>query len=275
MQDDTQSPQIGSVTPQRSNEALPTRIETEHHVIHLEPRMSAPKLAEYLVSDAARQETIVKQAKRGPKAIMIPYTRVRNTFGEALKNGSLDSGLLNARADEIGKLESLNTWQQDDNVRCAEALRLLAELAPKIQCSNGKKIHRPNDAWPALKISGVRVSVQPELVFSCEHRGVKKVGAIILNTGKSESLSLAHSNGRYTAGDYLTVLVYQMLDSRLKDWGVPLHTNCLAIDVFRRQTYSAPAAFKTLLRHIEAACRTIALQWDALEIGADEELTDA
>src|SRR5690348_5727874 len=109
MLDETKFPAVGSAVPR----VAPRRIETDHHVIHLDPRMSAPKLAEYLVADASRQETIVKQAKRGSKAIMIPYTRVRNTFGEVLTPTGLDRNVLIARSKEIAELKSDNTWQQD------------------------------------------------------------------------------------------------------------------------------------------------------------------
>jgi hypothetical protein len=253
-----------------------TRIETDRHVIHLEPRISATKLAEYLVSDPARQEKIVKDQKLGPKVIIIRYTRVRNAFADSFSSSGIDGSLLGARATEISRLESDNPWQQDDNIRSAEALRHLEEVAASIDCANATKIHRPADGWPALNINGVRVSVQPELVFSRAHRGITKLGAIILNTGKSESTSLARTNNRFTAGDYLTVLLYRMLDLRLATIGVPLHSRCFAIDVFRRATYSAPGSFKTLLRHIEAACRTIALQWPAVDIDADgEEVIEA
>jgi hypothetical protein len=266
------SPQAPFTGANEVSTSAPIRIETEHHIIHLHPRISATKLAEYVIADPSRQETIVKQAKRASKAILIPYTRVRHAFGEALSKHGLDPEFLKARAEEVESTESQNMWHQHDNVRSAEALRRLATLAPQIGCANVERIHRPADGWPALSISGVRVSVQPELVFVSEHRGVKKVGAAILNTGQSETLSLARGNGRSTVGDYLTVLVYRLLDQRLTALGVPLHTQCYAIDVFRDTIYTAPAACRTLLKHIDAACRMIALQWEGIEFEVEESV---
>lgn len=177
-------------------------------------------------------------------------------------------------ATEFSNRNSPNPWQQADNLRSAAALRRLAEIAPEIELKNAKQIHQ---VWGPMVINGVRVSVQPELVFSMEHRGVTKVGAIILNTGKNENLSLARSAAKFSVGDYLTVLLYRMLDARLKFMGVPLHTKCYAIDVFRSKVYTAPASHKTLLKHIEAACTMIALQWDTfpLSIDSDEAETEA
>jgi hypothetical protein len=119
-------------------------------------------------------------------------------------------------------------------------------------------------------IEGVRVSVQPELVFSTEHGGIKKIGAIILNTGKTEDLTLERkSGGKFSIGQYLAVLLYRMLEERFKGIGLPLHSKCYAIDIFRRTVYQAPLRHKTLLRNIDAACRAIAAQWGTIPLDVD------
>jgi hypothetical protein len=146
-------------------------------------------------------------------------------------------------------------------------LRKLADIAEKIDCKNAKKIHR---AWGPLKIEGVRVSVQPELVFASEHRGATKIGAVILNTGESENLSLARRAEKFCVGDYLAALVYRMLDSQWKAVGTPLHSRCYAVDIFRGKVYTAPSAHKTMLKHIEASCRAIALLWPTIPLEIDE-----
>jgi hypothetical protein len=248
-----------------------TRIETPNHVVNLRPRISATKLAEYVVADPSRKLTITKQAKLAQKAIMIPYSRVRSAFPDSLEPEGISTSFLNARAADAESHHSENPWQQGDNIRSAAALRHLAALADQLECKNAQHIHRPEGGWGPLMINGVRVSVQPELVFTIEHRGSTKVGAIILNTGKNENLSLARAAQKFTVGDYLTVLVMRMLESRLKGYGVPLHTRCHAIDIFRDKIYTAPASFKTLLKHIEASCTMIALQWPTIPLEIDSE----
>jgi hypothetical protein len=61
------------LTASLQNVSEPTRIETEKYVFHLVPRISATKLAEYVVADPSRKETIVKQAKCASKAIILHY----------------------------------------------------------------------------------------------------------------------------------------------------------------------------------------------------------
>lgn len=109
------------------------------------------------------------------------------------------------------------------------------------------------------------------MVFSFTQRGVTKVGAVILNTGQNENLSLARSNGKFTVGDYLTALLFRMLEAHAKGSGLPAHLKCYAIDVFRSTIYTAPSSHKTLLKHIDAACRSIAMRWDTIPVDAAVE----
>jgi hypothetical protein len=250
----------------------PTRIETQNFVLNIAPRISAAKLAEYVVADHARQETIAKQAKRAPKAIMIPYSRVRDAVPDSLGANGLAVEFLLARAKQLEATECDNDWQQRDMTLSALALGHLAKIAPKIELEGAEKVPVPRGGWGALTIEGVRVSVQPEVVFSTKHRGgVTKIGAIILNTGKGENLSLGRAGAKFKAGDYLTVLLLRMLATRLKTIGMPLHTKCYAIDIFREEVYTAPASYKTLLKHIEAACRSIVRQWKEIPLEVSAE----
>jgi len=54
----------------------------------------------YIVADPAPKETIIKNARRAPKAIMIPYSRVRDALPGSFTATGLSADFLNARADE-------------------------------------------------------------------------------------------------------------------------------------------------------------------------------
>ncbi len=222
------------------------------------------------------RKPLPKQSKRASKAIVIPYTRVRQAFSNSLGAQGIASDFLHTRAVEIANSSHQSSWQQDDNARSALALNHLAEIVHRMECTKAVRVHKPEGGWPALNMQGVRVSVQPELVFTLENRGVTKVGAVILNTGQSESLSLDRNSGHFSVGDYLTVLVYLMLDTHLKNLGLPLHTKCYAVDIFREKIYSAPKSYRTMLKNLRASCRMIALQWEAVpvEVGSEEIATE-
>jgi hypothetical protein len=111
-----------------------TRIETPNHVLNLVPRISATKLAEYVVADPSRKLTITKQAKLAQKAIMIPYSRVRHALPDSLEPAGISTSFLHARAHDAESNQSENPWQQGDNIRSAAALRHLATIADQIDC---------------------------------------------------------------------------------------------------------------------------------------------
>lgn len=253
--------------------STPTKFETERHIIHLQPRITAMKLAEYVLADPSRQETIAKNAKRAPKAITFPYSRVRGAVTSGLSDGKLNPAFFSTVADGIQVEAGDTEWQRDDKTRSADALRRFAKIIPTLNLTNAAQIHRPERGWKALVIGGVRVSVNPELVFSIAHRGVTKVGAVMLNTGQAEELSLSRTNGRFSIGNYVTALICRMAEERLAAYGMPLHTKCCAVDIFRGEIHTAPATYKTLIKHMEAACKMIALRWDGLP-GAEEPIEE-
>lgn len=252
------------VPPSSPTPLAPVRqIRTDRHVIYLEPRISAAKLAEYVVADPSRKETIAKNAKRAPIVLVAPYSRVRSALPGALKAGGLCPQYLREKA-EIQVERNDNDWARREKERCTVALRKLAEIAPNIECGETRLVHRPEGGWGNLLIGDVRVSVQPELVFSTTHRGIAKVGAIILNTGQGDKLSLARNNGQYSIGDYLTAMLVRFLGDKLQSFGVPLKNKCYALDVHRGTIYTPHSSYKTLIKHMEAACRNLAAIWDSL-----------
>jgi len=259
--------------PVFASDTTADRIETNTHVIHLKPRISAAKLAEYVVADPSRQETIVKNAKRAQKAIFFPYGQVRSALPRAFSPGGLRADFLQQRAAEVAVAPWDTDWKAADNKRSSDALKKLALIATDFKLTNAVLLPHPQTGSTALRIEGVRVSVWPEVIFSVAQRGLTKVGGIILNTGQNESLSLDRGNGRHTVADYLTVLLYRMLETHLKSEGTPSHTKCFAVDIFRSKIHAAPPSHKTLLNHLEAACRIIAMRWESIpnDVSGDED----
>ena len=263
----------------------PSRTETKKYIIHHEPRISAAKLAEFAIADPSRKKVIVKNSKVSPKDIQLHYSRVRSFLPKALRGTGLDAEALRQYAAQIKALpasekpaDARETWQECDNRICAQALEHIAAAAPQIELDGAMLIPRPFERWQNLKIAGVNVSVQPEVLFKVRHRNVTKVGGLILNTGKKDDLSLASGTGKFTAGNYLAALLLLFIETRLKEVGTPKPSECYAVDVFREEMYSAPPAYKTLIKHLEDACEDIARRWpsiivdvEALGVGAEEE----
>jgi hypothetical protein len=251
--------------------APPKRITVGKHYIYQEPRISAPKLAEYAVAGHARQKAIAQNSKVAPTLLLAPYREARDTLSHSHTHEGINAAYLLRIASEIEKRVPEKDWQKVENPRSALALRRLAKIVNLVDCEGGHVIHRPAGGWGGIKIAGVYVSVNPELVFSITHRGITKVGGVILNTGQGSSLSLDRSHDGQSVGDYLTTLLFRMLEIRLNVTGIPLHTRCYAIDVARETVYTAPASHIRLLKNLEAACEMIAMRWNSIDVSAATE----
>jgi hypothetical protein len=246
------------------------RIETRELVIHHSPRISAAKLAEFVIADPARQKTIIKNSKIAQKSVILQYTKTRQCFHRAFTGNGLDGNVFQVRASEIEKEKSETTWQQGDNERNVLALNHLVKIAPHIKWKDATIIRKPSSGWGSLEIAGVKVSIQPDLVFSFEHQNITKIGGVLLSLSKNEQNALSRSNGNNRIADYLTCLLFQLLLKRSKHLGAPLNARCLAIDVFREEIYHAPVNYRTLNKHMEAACEVIALRWPQIDTGEVE-----
>jgi hypothetical protein len=108
---------------------------------------------------------------------------------------------------------------------------------------------------PHLELSGVRVSVEPDLVIRGVHRGQPVVGALKIHLSKTNVLNEA---GAKNVATLLRVFAEKHL---LEEGESVLPQLCVAIDAFGQQFHTAPKASKRHLGYVEAACEEIALWW--------------
>lgn len=244
---------------------LRTRQEGNHR-LYIDPRISANQLALFAVSGHAKQETIVRNAKRVSKVKVANYQPARLTVYRAYDGDGLNQDRLRAEADRLEILGEPGSFEAECNKLSAKGLKNLAPIVGNVDCA-GARVARPQNGFEHMLIEGVRVSVQPEVVFSAVHRGATKYGGVLVNFSKTEAFDV--KSGRYAAGDYAAFLVFQMLALRFGAQGGPRHGSCFSIDVPKADVYSAPGSYVTMLKNIQAACRSIVRQWN--EVGDEEE----
>jgi len=228
-----------------------------------EPRISAKQLAEYLISDQSKQTTIIRDAKFAKTAIVVQYKKARSAIPHAFTVNCLDINELSRRADEIEREDTQNEWVQKDNARSAAALRLICQMGQHLNWKDAQRVHIREKY---LNIGGVIVSVCPELTFSFVHQNAKKCGGLILNTTQNDDRTMARKSGnKYRMGDYLATLLFKLLLENAAKIGAPLNKKCMAVDIFRKEFYTAPASFQRLNRNIEDACGFIAARWPTIK----------
>jgi hypothetical protein len=228
--------------------------------VYLDPRISANLLAQFMISDHAKQEAIVRNAKRVNTIMVANYQSGRLAVSTSYDGAGINVGQLNAKAEHMKTAEFSDDFETKCNRLSGAALEKFAEFAQEIHCT-GIKVPRPRDGYRHMLIENVRVSVQPEIVFTLQHRGQSKYGGIMVNFTKGDSTSYDKKQGRYYSGDYAAFLIFLMLGLHYGNTGVR-NASCYAVDIYRKAAYSGTTAHVTMLRNIEAACRNIARQWD-------------
>jgi hypothetical protein len=238
--------------------------------IYLEPRISANQLAQFAVSDSAKQETIVRNAKKMLNVRVANYQPARTAMPKCHTPEGLNAESMIEYAAQMETKNFPDLFDRKCNDLSAASLRMASRLADQINCA-GTRISTPSQGFDHLIIEGVRVSIQPEIVIAFAHRGVKKFGGVIFNFSKTESASLENGNGRHQAGDYAATLVFLMLGVHFGAKGGPRNANCFAVDVYRKKVFSAPGSYKTITKIIEASCRNIARQWEVVDVASETE----
>lgn len=234
-------------------------VETDKFKIFRDPRISASKLSEFLVSDESRKRTILKNSKKAAKAITLHYTKARNAFAKSFRPDGFSTQSLTRSASRLqAEGFTARSWQDDENRLSADVLEKLAELVGQIEFSGATKIARPKEGWGSLAIEGVNISVNLDCLFSIQYRGKTRTGAVVLYTTKDEKMSLNKNLGENTAGDYVAALVLRLLESNHSQFGTPLAQKCFVVDVHRGTIHQPSTRTKTLFNHIEAACEGIA-----------------
>ncbi len=108
----------------------------EDIIVHQNPRLSANKLAEYIVASPARQRAILKDAKFPQIILTVPYERTRKSVPRAFTKQNLNIPSLMQRAEEIEQenernKDRISDWRKKTNINNAEALRHIAMVAPE------------------------------------------------------------------------------------------------------------------------------------------------
>jgi hypothetical protein len=238
--------------------------------MYLDPRISANQLAQFIVSSPAQQETIVRNAKYAMTVRLANYTPARIAIAKAYDGNGINDATLLAEAKRMETSKFPDAFETKCHQLSAKALRAFAPLTAQIDCA-GTRIARPQQGFPHLMMEGVRVSVQPEVVFSMQHRGATAFGGVIAALAKGEASSLAKTAGKYTAGNYVAFLVFQMLALHFAKQGGPRYLKCFAVDAFRGDVHKTPASHVTMQKNVLAACRNIFRQWNE---EADEAMED-
>jgi hypothetical protein len=222
------------------------------------PRISSPKLGEYLdVRAARRRETIVYDQKFPADFITSRYSDALTAIRHALVADAEVEKYLSDRSRVLGARLASSKYQEDTRSCCLEAVAVFRELWKDLGLENVARSPIRARAY-GLLVEGVEVSVNPTVLLSrTTRKGEVQWGALHLVFRKEAALE---EHGGQAAAEILRrALIVAGHTAVASDL-------CLVVDVFGMLKFSAPAHHSRLFADVEAACREIAIRWSSLEM---------
>jgi hypothetical protein len=218
------------------------------------PRISVNKLAEYVEASVARRKTIVQSAKYPPKVNTTRYSVAREIIIKYLS--SRNEQVLTDGITLLNNADVSTDFKKNDVANSISVLELvqLMEL-PELEDIQAEPWEEGN---PLIEISGVDVSVNPDLFLSGTIRGRKQIGVLKLSIVKTNPLSV------YGQG------IVALLSKNFINMVMPEQADlvnrklCLSFDTFQQRTIACPDAEVARRREVEAACMEISNWWGSL-----------
>lgn len=221
--------------------------------VRLKPRISAPKLGEYVGVGARRRRQILRDQKFPPDFMVTRYKPATDAIRLALLSSASDvETRLRTRAQHLASLPAGTKYEASANHCCSQALRRFARIYPNLPLAGARPALARKEGFP-IKLEGVDVSVWPTVLLSRTARdGSVEMGALLLIFRKTESLT---DEGGH--------VVAELLRKALVQSGLPnvKPKLCIVVDVFSRNVFTAPARSQRLSQELEWACREIAVLW--------------
>lgn len=222
----------------------------------IQPRMSVNKLGEYLTAKPARRRAIVTDQKHPKEFKVTRYRQATDAIIDFLARGGNDVSVIWTAIGELQRKRTRTEFQEQDRVLNIEALESFLELLNSYSFE-GIACTRISGPAGTLNMSGVSISVQPNLIIRCTNRK----GGILLGEIKL-CFSKTHPLDR-EAGEYVGTVLYEHAQLTMSDQGKIDPRYCMIIDVFAGKVHMAPRAYIARKRDMEAACVEIALHWSA------------
>lgn len=220
------------------------------------PRISLNKLGEYLTATPARRRRIVLD-QQDPKAFIVArYMDARTAIVDYLASGLSDLGRRQLVSKSVAlRLDKSGTdFACQDRVASADAMVSFMDLSSSIDMDGLIAIPVEGSFSAAMYISGVKVSVRPDVILKNWITG-DVVGAIKLHFPKTSPLCAE-------------TLVYVSAALRVymeKQGGASVDfKRCYIVDVPTKSVVSAQKAHVKRMRGIEAACEEIFVRWVGL-----------
>lgn len=220
------------------------------------PKISLNKLGEYLDATPSRRRRIVKDQQAPQAFVVARYTDARDQIVSFLEGGMEDEGRLLAAASRLRIEETTTDFAKQDKLASADAIEDFLDTSEQLDISGLSAYGTDKTTSEILEISGVSVSVRPDVILKDESGG-KVIGAVKLHFSKSNPLS---AKSREYAATALRVYLAEAGHASVD------HSKCFVVDIPTQQASHAAKAYKRKMNDIEAACEEIVARWNHKDV---------
>lgn len=224
-----------------------------------DPRISVNKLAEYMVSKAARQRKLLRDRKYpDPDFQMGMYHKEASEaiasylIGDQISTLSIDTQIQIIKQQNPGKIGTQR--RLNSNI---EAMERFLDMLDDFDFGDNKPAlgeHAP----PKLTYHNVAISVRPEIILRGEKKGKKIVGAIKLHFAKGFQMD-------DDAAGYVSASVNEFCIRHVAADDETVSSElCQVFDIGSGNIFPGVKSIKRRLQDIEDTCQNIAAIWPTI-----------
>jgi hypothetical protein len=220
-------------------------------------KISVNKLGEYMTADPSRRKRIIADQKKPKGFIVNRYSIARRAIVDYFVHQRGDKREIERLMQSLIFEKYDTDFKRSDCILSIEALSVFKNnvtFNEDVFNFNFEKFK--NFESNRLDVSGVSVSIRPEVIISGKMRGKPFIGAIKIHFSKTNPLDKE-------AGSFISTLLYQYLIETYPDMKVR-HDFCFSLDVFSSTIITAPKNYARKWAQIKDACEEIKIRWNYL-----------
>jgi len=220
------------------------------------PGIPARFLADYMDAGHRRGRTILQAAKYQPIGRVIQHDEARDANSEFMLSPGEGTAILRDKAQRLRERIADSDFDRSLYDHNAEYIDRFAEIYPLLRFPEAIR-SAPQQMSMALSV--IQVSIDVSCMLAHRTRSNKiRIGGVMLRYRKNQAL-------KPEIGFWQSALLHGYLARHRSESNRSSENKlCLTLDVVKGAFYAAPGNAVTRFKEMEAACASIADQWDKI-----------
>lgn len=222
------------------------------------PQISSRFLADYMAASEKKRRTIIRNCKFQSIARVIQHEKAKNIITNYMTSSIKGEEYLKKRLQELRVSIADSDYEQDLFDHNADYVERFIKILPSINMPSAEITNI--DGRKSVQLNGVLVTTDFRfgLVRTTKTNKIK-YGAASLRYAKGKKLD-------ENVGLWQSALTFGLIGKMGLDEGREAEKNlCITIDAYSGAVYEAPTNSVSRFNNMEAACATIAEQWDNVQ----------